>query len=123
MKVAENSEETQKQVMAQLANAFPGNKAELRNVEVVGPKVGSELRRQATISAVVAIILLLIYITWRFKFEYAVGGIIALFHDVLITLAFLAFFNYEFSLSVLAALLTILGFSHQRHDRRLRPDP
>jgi preprotein translocase subunit SecF len=111
LKVAANSEETQKEVMAQLAKSFPGNPAELRNVEVVGPKVGGELRRQAAISAVVTCILLLIYISWRFKFEYAVGGIVSLLHDTLLTLAFLSFFHYEFSLSVLAAFLTLLGFS------------
>jgi preprotein translocase SecF subunit len=111
LKVAENSEETQQQVTAKLASAFPANPAEVRNVEVVGPKVGSELRRQAIISMLVAWVLLLIYISWRFRFEYAVGGILSLVHDALVTLAFLTFFNYEFSLSVLAAILTLLGFS------------
>jgi preprotein translocase subunit SecF len=111
MKTLTNTDETQRQVMAKLAAAFPNNSAELRNVDSVGPKIGSELRRNAAISAVVALILLLAYISWRFKFEYAVGGIIALFHDVLVTIAFCAFFDYEFSLTILAALLTILGFS------------
>jgi len=111
LKVSENSEQTQTQVRQKLGEAFPGNAVDIRNVEVVGPKVGKELRRQAIISAVVACVLLLIYVTWRFRFEYAVGGILALVHDLLITVGFLAFFNYEFSLSVLAALLTLLGFS------------
>ena len=111
LKVAENSEETQQQVLTKLNAAFPGNKAEVRNVDVVGPKVGSELRRQAIISAIVACILILIYISWRFHFEYALGGITALVHDTLVTLAFITFFNFEFSLSVLAAILTLLGFS------------
>lgn len=111
MKIADNPAETQRQVLEQLARKFPGNTAELRTVEVVGPKVGSELRRQAIISGMVTIVLLLIYISWRFKLEYAVGGIIALFHDVLVTIAFCAFFDFEFSLTILAALLTILGFS------------
>jgi preprotein translocase subunit SecF len=111
LKVAENSEETQRQVMAKLASGLPGNRAELRNVDVVGPKVGSELQRQAIISLLVAWVLLLIYVSWRFHFEYALGGIVSLIHDALITLAFLTFFNYEFSLSVLAAILTLLGFS------------
>jgi len=111
LKVAENSEATQLQVLDKLNQAFPGNRAEIRNVDVVGPKVGAELRRQAIISAVVAIVLLLIYISWRFKFEYALGGIVALVHDVLITLAFISFFHVEFSLTVLAAILTLIGFS------------
>ncbi|MBU0508322.1 protein translocase subunit SecF [bacterium] len=111
LKVAENSEATQRQVMDKLGQVFPDNPAEIRNVDVVGPKVGQELRRQAIISAVVAIVLLLIYISWRFKFEYALGGIIALIHDVLVTLAFISFFHVEFSLAVLAAVLTLIGFS------------
>lgn len=111
LKSPENSQETQRQLAEKLSSAFPGNPAEIRHVDVVGPKVGKELRRQALISAIVANILLLIYITWRFKFEYSVGGIVALVHDVLITMAFLSFFGYEFSLQVLAALLTLIGFS------------
>ncbi len=111
LKSPENSQETQRQLADKLASSFPGNPAEIRHVDVVGPKVGKELRRQALISAIVANILLLIYITWRFKFEYSVGGIIALVHDVLVTMAFLSFFGYEFSLQVLAALLTLIGFS------------
>ncbi len=111
LKSPENSQETQLQLAEKLTAAFPGNPAEIRHVDVVGPKVGKELRRQALISAIVANILLLIYITWRFKFEYSVGGIIALVHDVLVTMAFLSFFGYEFSLQVLAAILTLIGFS------------
>jgi preprotein translocase subunit SecF len=111
LKPTETSEATQQELVQKLTNAFPNNPVEVRSVEAVGPKVGKELRRQALISAVVAMILLLIYISWRFKFEYSVGGIVALFHDVLITMGFLSFFGYEFSLQVLAALLTLIGFS------------
>lgn len=111
LKVAENSEATQKLVQQELEAGFPGNTFEIRNVDVVGPKVGKELRRQAIISAIVAVTLLLIYISWRFKFEYALGGILALVHDVLVTIAFIAFFRVEFSLQVLAAILTLIGFS------------
>lgn len=111
LKVAENSEATQRLVQQELETGFPDNPFEIRNVDVVGPKVGKELRRQAIISALVAVTLLLIYISWRFKFEYALGGILALVHDVLVTLAFIAFFRIEFSLQVLAAILTLIGFS------------
>jgi preprotein translocase subunit SecF len=107
----ENANEVQTRIKTQLERAFPGNQVEIRNVQNVGPKVGRELRAQALLSAIVANILLLIYISWRFEFKYAVGGIVALIHDTLITLAFLAFFNYEFSLTVLAAILTLIGFS------------
>lgn len=111
MKLAENSGETQVEVIKRLQAKFPGNNIEVRHVDVVGPKVGRELRTQAIISAIVAFALLLIYITWRFEISFAVGAIIATIHDVLITLAFFAFFNYELSLTVLAAILTIIGFS------------
>jgi preprotein translocase subunit SecF len=111
MKSSENSLATQQLVSETLTKAFPDNPVEIRNVDVVGPKVGKELRRQALISAIVAMILLLIYVSWRFHFEYALGGIVALIHDVLVTMAFLSFFGYEFSLQVLAALLTLVGFS------------
>jgi preprotein translocase subunit SecF len=111
IKESSNSATLQKQISASLNSAFPGNSHEIRSVDVVGPKVGRELRQQAMISAVVALVLLLIYISWRFEFKFAVGSIAALTHDVLITMAFFTFFGYEFSLSVLAAFLTLIGFS------------
>jgi preprotein translocase subunit SecF len=94
-----------------LHEAIPNNPFEVRHVEAVGPKIGHELRTQAILSALVAIILILVYISWRFEFKFAIGGIIALLHDVLITLGFFAFFNYEISLQVVAAFLTLIGFS------------
>jgi preprotein translocase subunit SecF len=106
-----NAGEVQSQIEGKIASAFPGNKMTVRNVQVVGPKVGKELRGQAILSAIVTMILLLIYISWRFEFVYAVGGVVGLLHDTLLTLSFLTFFGYEFSLTVLAAILTLLGFS------------
>ena len=111
IKESTHSAELQQEIADKLNAAFPGNSHDVRGVEVVGPKVGRELRQQAIISAVVAMILLLIYISWRFEFKFAVGSIAALLHDVLVTMAFFAFFGYEFSLSVLAAFLTLIGFS------------
>ena len=111
VKESAHSAEMQEQISGHLDTAFPGNSHEVRGVDVVGPKVGRELRQQAIISAVVALILLLIYISWRFEFKFAVGSMVALLHDVLVTMAFFAFFGYEFSLSVLAAFLTLIGFS------------
>ncbi|MFH1011955.1 MAG: protein translocase subunit SecF, partial [bacterium] len=111
LKVSESSGETQQSVKQILEAAFPENRVEIRNMSLVGPRVGRDLRRSAILSGGVALILLLIYVTWRFKFEFAIGGIIALVHNVGITLAFLAFFNYELSLTVLAAFLTLIGYS------------
>jgi preprotein translocase subunit SecF len=110
-KASGNAENQQRLIKDQLAKSFPNNPSELRNVQVVGPKVGRELRGQAMLSALVTMVLILIYVSWRFEFVYAVGGVVGLIHDTLLTLSFLAFFNYEFSLTVLAAILTLLGFS------------
>lgn len=111
MKVVENSTNTQAQIQQQLEKAFPGNQIEIRNIALVGPRVGRELRNSAFISAVVALVLLLAYISWRFRFEFAIGGIIALVHNCGVTLAFVVFMDYELSLSVLAAFLTLIGYS------------
>jgi len=111
MKTSDDPTATQRMIQDKLTAEFPGNKVEVREIALVGPRVGRELRNSAAISAVLAIILLLIYITWRFRFEFAIGGIIALVHNVFVTLAFVVFMDYELSLSVLAAFLTLIGYS------------
>jgi len=84
---------------------------EIRRVEVVGPKVGSDLTRKAILALVFSWIGMLIYIAWRFEFRYAVGGILALIHDVIITVGVFSLLNKEFDLNIVAALLTIIGYS------------
>ena len=79
--------------------------------EIVGPAVGEQLKRQGTWATVLALAGILIYITLRFQFSFAVGAIAATIHDLLVTIAFLAFFQYDITLNVIAALLTITGFS------------
>lgn len=81
------------------------------SVEFVGPQVGKELRRKAALACIWALIGMLIYIGFRFKFLYGFSGILTLAHDVLIALSFILFFNIEMSLQVIAALLTIVGYS------------
>ncbi|HEX5132237.1 MAG TPA: protein translocase subunit SecF [Candidatus Krumholzibacteria bacterium] len=88
-----------------------GQKVDLRRVESVGPKIGSELRTAALWAVVYSLIGILIYVGWRFDFRFAVAAIIATAHDVFITLAFFSFTGMEISLSVIAALLTIVGYS------------
>lgn len=84
----------------------------VRNVEVVGPKVGRQLRQQAVLATTLALVGMLLYIGFRFRqWVYGSAAVVATFHDVLVTLSFLSFFNYEFNLNVLAALLTLVGFS------------
>ena len=79
--------------------------------EIVGPVVGEQLKRQGTWATVLALAGILIYITLRFQLSFAVGAIVATIHDLLVTVAFLAFFSYDITLNVIAALLTITGFS------------
>jgi preprotein translocase subunit SecF len=84
---------------------------EVRRVEVVGPKVGKDLTRKAMLAIVFSCIGMLVYITWRFEFRYAVGGILALVHDTIITVGAMSLLNKEFDLNIVAALLTIIGYS------------
>jgi preprotein translocase subunit SecF len=94
-----------------LASQFSSGDFEVRRVEVVGPKVGKDLRQKGVLAMLYAMVGILIYITWRFKFRYAVGAIIALIHDVVITVGIFSLLNKEFSLPIIAALLTIIGYS------------
>ncbi|MEA1986890.1 MAG: protein translocase subunit SecF [Candidatus Marinimicrobia bacterium] len=84
---------------------------EVRRVEKVGPKIGAELKTSAVKAIFFALLLILIYISVRFEFKFAVGAVIALFHDVLITLGIFSIFQWEISMPVLAAFLTIVGYS------------
>lgn len=98
-------------VINELATQLQDNKVELRSKETVGPRIGSELRRDAIKAILISMVLILIYISWRFEFKFAVGAVAALFHDVLITLGIFALLNLEISLAVVAAFLTIIGYS------------
>ena len=94
-----------------LTAAFGKGAYEVRRIEVVGPKVGKDLTRKALLAIIFSWIGILIYVGVRFEFRYALGGIIALVHDVLITITFLSLFDKEFDLNIVAALLTIIGYS------------
>jgi preprotein translocase subunit SecF len=83
----------------------------IRNVEIVGPKVGSELRRQAILVTLYALAGMLVYIAFRFEWVYGAAAVLAVFHDVLITIGFLSLLHFEISLTVIAALLTLVGYS------------
>jgi len=84
---------------------------EINRLEMVGPKVGADLRRKALWSLIASWAIMLVYITWRFEFKFALGGIIALVHDVVISVGIFTMVGRTFSLTVLAAVLTIVGFS------------
>lgn len=83
----------------------------IRNTEVVGPKVGAELRTKALLATLYALAGMLVYIAFRFEWIYGVAAVIAVFHDTIITLGLFSIFNKEISLTVVAALLTLVGYS------------
>ncbi|KAG1396889.1 hypothetical protein G6F59_013736 [Rhizopus arrhizus] len=96
-------------VMAALKTADSG--VELRRVDFVGPQVGQELLHNGLMALLVVVIGIMVYLGFRFEWKFAVAGVIANLHDVVIILGFFAFFQWEFSLSVLAGVLAVLGYS------------
>ncbi|RMF87329.1 MAG: protein translocase subunit SecF [Nitrospinota bacterium] len=84
---------------------------EVLRVDQVGPKAGTALRRQALLALIYATIGVLIYISWRFEFRFGIAAVLALVHDVIITVGIFTALNKEFTLTVIAALLTIAGYS------------
>ena len=101
-----SSSEISEQLTLALGKTFT-----LRRVESVGPKIGKELQSDALKAIGLALILILIYITFRFDRYYALGSVMALIHDVLITLGVFSLLDYEINLSIIAAFLTIVGYS------------
>jgi preprotein translocase subunit SecF len=98
-------------VVAAVKNDFYLSSFAVRNTEIVGPKVGSDLRRQALYVTLAGLGAMLIYIWYRFELIYGVAAVIATFHDVLITIGIFSLLNKEISLTVIAALLTLVGYS------------
>ncbi len=98
-------------VIAALRDSFYASNFAIVNVEIVGPKVGSELRRQAVVVTLYALAGMLVYIAFRFEWVYGAAAVLAVFHDVLITLGLFSIFHFEISLTVIAALLTLVGYS------------
>ena len=88
-----------------------GNDFDFRRVENVGPKVSSELLKSGIIAIILSLTAMLIYIWIRFEWQFSLGAILALFHDVIITLGFFSLFSLEINLSIVAAVLTIVGYS------------
>ena len=86
-------------------------KFEVINTEIVGPVVGKDLQLKGIYATLASLAGILIYIGLRFQFNFGLGAIVATFHDIIVTMAFLVFFNYDLSLNVIAAILTITGYS------------
>ncbi|HTR08900.1 MAG TPA: protein translocase subunit SecF [Paraburkholderia sp.] len=109
IKAGLSSAQQSDQVMSTLKAANP--QVQLQRVEFVGPQVGKELATDGLLALACVVAGIIIYLSFRFEWKYAVAGVIANLHDVVIILGFFAFFQWEFSLSVLAAVLAVLGYS------------
>ena len=111
-KSSEDLEAMSKTIQASLEERFKGQTLEIRRAEVVGPKVGSDLKKKAIWATVLSFLAILIYVAVRFRqVSYGLGGIVALIHDIIITFGAISLFDLEFSLTLLAVILTIIGFS------------
>ncbi len=105
------NEQNQLTAIKKIKDNFSSKNIEYRRTEYVGPKVGKELVKNGTIAVLFALFGILIYIWLRFEWNYAVGAIIALIHDVFLTLGFFSILQFEFNLATVAAVLTIAGYS------------
>ena len=103
-------EAVQQEAVAKIRNAL-GDQVDYRRVEVVGPRVSGELLSYGTLGLVFAIVGILIYLWFRFEWQFALGAMIANVHDLVLTIGFLSLMQIDFDLSSIAALLTILGYS------------
>ena len=104
-----NSAQVGDEILALLADGETG--VELRRAEFVGPQVGKELTERGGLAMLFAVIMILIYIMFRFQWKFAVGSVVALVHDVIITIGMFSIFGFPFDLSVLAAILALIGYS------------
>lgn len=88
-----------------------GNDVEIRKVELVGPQVGDELKRDGILASIIAVIGISLYIWFRFEWQFALGAMLGLIHDILVTVGLLSLFQIDFSLTTVAAILTLAGYS------------
>ena len=111
-KASDDIEAKSRSIQASLRERFKDKTLEIRRAEIVGPKVGSDLKRKALWAVGLSFLGILIYVAFRFhQFGYGLGGIVALFHDIVIIYGAISIFNMEYSLSVMAVILTVIGFS------------
>ncbi|MFM8746439.1 MAG: protein translocase subunit SecF [Aestuariivirga sp.] len=106
----EGGDEAQQAAVNTIKEAL-GTGVDYRSVEVVGPKVSGELAQQGILAVVIALFLVLVYIWFRFEWQFALGAIASLMHDVTLTIGLFCLLGLEFNLSIIAAILTIIGYS------------
>ncbi len=107
----EGSESVNKRVTSTLADVVGAGEVDILRVEAVGPRVGEALRQKAVLAVIFATLMMGVYIWLRFEWRFGLGAAAALAHDVLVTVTCLILFRYEFDLTIIAALLTVVGFS------------
>ncbi len=111
-KSSEDLEAVSKTIQTSLQEQFKGKALEIRRAEVVGPKVGKDLKKKALWAVGLSLVAILIYVAFRFhEISYGLGGIISLFHDVIVVYGAISIAGIEYSLNVMAVILTIVGFS------------
>jgi len=111
-KASGDLEEMSKKIQTSLQGRFKDKALEIRRVEVVGPKVGKDLKEKAIWAMVLSFFGIWVYVAFRFRqVSYGLGGIVALIHDIIVTFGAISIFDLEFSLPLLAVILTIIGFS------------
>lgn len=108
---AENADEAAQRKAVVDIKEILGSDYEYRRVENVGPQVGDELKMAGIISSVLAMLAIAIYIWIRFEWQFALGALVGLFHDIIVTVGLLSFFRFDFSLTTVAAILTLVGYS------------
>lgn len=108
---AKNLDEKEQMKAVNEIKKILGDDVEIRKVELVGPQVGDELKVAGVVSSLIAILGICIYIWFRFEWQFAIGALIGLFHDILVTAGLLSAFGMDFSLTTVAAILTLAGYS------------
>jgi preprotein translocase subunit SecF len=104
-----NADSVRQTLSATLSADDPG--VEIRRVEFVGPQVGEDLREQGATAMIFATLMIFVYVMFRFQWKFAIGAVASLIHDVILVLGFFALFRWQFDLTVLAAMLAVIGYS------------
>jgi len=118
----QGGDEAQTAVVDKVRGIF-GDSVDYRRTEVVGPRVSGELAQNGILGIISALGLIMVYVWFRFEWQYSLGAVIATLHDVVLTIGFFAITQIEFNLSSIAAILTIVGYSLNDTVRGLRPNP
>lgn len=108
---ADNANEESQRIAIAKIKEILGSDYEYRRIESVGPQVGDELKRAGVISSLIAVLAISAYIWFRFEWQFALGALLGLFHDILVTVGLLSFFKFDISLTTVAAVLTLAGYS------------